>query len=83
MPNVVRFGSFEVDLSAGQLRKRGVKIKLRDQSFQVLESLLEHPGQVVTREELHRRLWQSDVYVDYENSLNTTIARLREALAGC
>ncbi len=80
MPAFVRFDSFELDLSAGQLRKRGVKIKLRDQSFQVLVSLLEHPGQVVTREELQRRLWQGDIYVDYENSLNTTIARLREAL---
>ena len=80
MPTIVRFSSFEVDLSAGQLRKRGVKIKLRDQSFQVLASLLEHSGQVVTREELQRRLWQGDVFVDYENSLNTAIARLREAL---
>jgi len=80
MSTIVRFGSFEVDLSAGQLRKRGVKIKLREQAFQILVSLLEHPGQLVTREELQKRLWHDDVFVDYESNLNTSIARLREAL---
>jgi TolB-like protein/Tfp pilus assembly protein PilF len=80
MPNIVRFRSYEVDLSAGQLRKHGVKINLRDQSFQVLEALLEHPGQVVTREDLCRRLWHEEVFVDFDNNLNTAIARLREAL---
>jgi TolB-like protein/Tfp pilus assembly protein PilF len=80
MSTIVRFGSFEVDLSAGQLRKRGIKIKLRDQSFQILVLLLEHPGQLVRRDELQRRLWHDDVFVDYENNLNTAIARLREAL---
>jgi TolB-like protein/DNA-binding winged helix-turn-helix (wHTH) protein/Tfp pilus assembly protein PilF len=80
MSSVVRFASYEVDLSAGQLRKRGVKINLRDQSFRVLASLLEHPGEVVTREELERRLWHGDVFVDFENNLNTVVARLREAL---
>jgi TolB-like protein/tetratricopeptide (TPR) repeat protein len=80
MSGIVRFGSYEVDLSAGQLRKRGVRINLRDQSFQVLASLLEHPGEVVTREELQRRLWHGDVFVDFENNLNTAVARLRGAL---
>jgi TolB-like protein/tetratricopeptide (TPR) repeat protein len=80
MSGVVRFGSYEVDLSARQLRKRGVRINLRDQSFQVLATLLEHPGQVVTREELQRRLWHGDVFVDFENNLNTAVARLRGAL---
>jgi TolB-like protein/Tfp pilus assembly protein PilF len=80
MPNIVCFRSYEVDLSAGQLRKHGVKINLRDQSFQVLEALLEHPGQVVTREDLCRRLWHEEVFVDFDNNLNTAIARLREAL---
>jgi TolB-like protein/tetratricopeptide (TPR) repeat protein len=80
MSGIVRFGSYEVDLSAGQLRKHGVRIGLRDQSFQVLVSLLEHAGEVVTREDLQRRLWRSDVFVDFENSLNTAVARLREAL---
>jgi TolB-like protein len=80
MSGIVRFGSYEVDLSAGQLRKHGVRIGLRDQSFQVLASLLEHAGEVVTRESLQRRLWHSDAFVDFENSLNTAVARLREAL---
>ncbi len=80
MPNIVRFGCFEVDLPSGQLHKHGVRINLRDKSFQVLASLLEHPGKVVPREELHRRLWRDDVFVDFDNNLNTAIARLREAL---
>jgi TolB-like protein/Flp pilus assembly protein TadD len=80
MPNLVRFGAYEVDLAAGQLSKRGVKINLRGQSFQVLASLLEHPGEVVTREELRQRLWHGDVFVDFDNNLNTAIARLRQAL---
>ncbi len=77
---IVRFGSYEVDLRAGQLRKNGVRIHLRDQSFQVLSVLLEHAGEVVTREELQRRLWHGEVFVDFENNLNTAIARLRGAL---
>ncbi|MBZ5599437.1 MAG: winged helix-turn-helix domain-containing protein [Acidobacteriia bacterium] len=80
MPNIVRFDHFEVDLSAGQLSKRGLKISLREKSFQMLEALLEHPGQVVTREDLRRRLWHEEVFVDFDNNLNTAIARLREAL---
>ncbi len=80
MPNIVRFDCFEVDLEAGQLRKRGTRIKLREQSFQALASLLEHPGHVVTREDLRRRLWRGEVFVDFDNSLNIVIARLREAL---
>jgi TolB-like protein len=77
---IVRFGSYEVDLRAGQLLKHGVRINLRDQSFQVLAVLLEHAGEVVTREELRRRLWHDDVFVDFENNLNTAVARLRGAL---
>ena len=80
MSHVVRFDCFEVDLDAGHLRKRGIRIRLRDQPFQVLASLLEHPGQVVTRDELRRRLWRDDVFVDFDNSLNIAIARLRTAL---
>jgi len=80
MPNSVCFGSFEVDLDSGQLRKSGLKLKMRDQSFQVLASLLEHPGQVVSREELRQRLWRDGVFVDFDNNLNAIIARLREAL---
>jgi TolB-like protein/Tfp pilus assembly protein PilF len=77
---MVRFDGYEVDLSAGQLFKHGVKISLRDKSFQVLASLLEHPGEVVTREDLRQRLWREEVFVDFDNNLNTAVARLREAL---
>jgi len=80
MSHVVRFDCFEVDLDAGQIRKRGSRIRLRDQPFQVLASLLEKPGQVVTRDDLRRRLWRDDVFVDFNNSLNIAIARLRTAL---
>lgn len=83
MPNIVRFDCFEVDLESGQLRKRGIRIKLREQSFQVLASLLEHPGRVVTREDLRRRLWRGEVFVDFDNNLNIVVARLREALGDC
>ncbi|MBZ5613731.1 MAG: winged helix-turn-helix domain-containing protein [Acidobacteriia bacterium] len=80
MPNIVRFDCYEVDLSAGQLYKHGIKISLRDKSFQVLVTLLEHPGEVVTRDDLRRQLWREEVFVDFDNNLNTAIARLREAL---
>lgn len=80
MPNIVRFDCFEVDLTSGQLHKHGMRIKLREKSFQVLASLLEHPGEVVTREELQRRLWRDKVFVDFESNLNTAIGSLRQAL---
>ena len=80
MPRIVRFDAYEVDLPAGQLYKRGVKIGLREKSFHVLVALLEHPGEVVTREELRHRLWPDEVFVDFDNNLNTAIGRLREAL---
>jgi TolB-like protein/Flp pilus assembly protein TadD len=80
MPTTVRFDAFEVDLPAGQLYKHGIRINLRDKSFQVLAALLEHPGEVVTRDDLRRQLWHDEVFVDFDNNLNTAIARLREAL---
>jgi TolB-like protein/Flp pilus assembly protein TadD len=80
MSHVVRFDCFEVDLDAGQIRKRGNRMHLRDQPFQVLGLLLEHPGQVVTRDELRRRLWRDNVFVDFNNSLNIAIAHLRTVL---
>ena len=80
MPHVIRFDRFEVDLAAGQLRKRGNRVRLRDQPFQVLAALLEHSGQVVTRDDLCRRLWPGKVFVDFDNSLNIAIARLRTVL---
>jgi len=76
----VRFGAFELDLRAGELRKRGVTIKLQGQPFQVLAMLLQHRGQVVTREELRSRLWPSDTFVDFDHSVNKAINKLREAL---
>ncbi len=80
-PNeVVRFGIFEVDLRAGELRRQGRKVKIQEKPFQVLSALLELPGEVVTREELRQRLWSSDVFLDFDNSLNAAITKLREAL---
>ncbi len=77
---IVRFGIFEADLKSGELRKNGIKIKLQEQPFQVLAMLLEHPGDVVTREDLRQRLWPADTFVDFDHSLNTAINKLREAL---
>jgi cholera toxin transcriptional activator len=77
---VVRFGVFEVDVNAGELRKNGMKLRLQGQPFQVLALLLEHQGEIVTREELQRKLWPSDTFVDFDHSLNTAINKVREAL---
>jgi cholera toxin transcriptional activator len=76
---VARFGVFELDLSAGELRKSGVKLRLQGQ-FQVLALLLERAGEVVTREELQQKLWPSDTFVDFDHSLNTAINKVREVL---
>jgi DNA-binding winged helix-turn-helix (wHTH) protein len=80
VPTVFRFGAFEADLAAGRLLKHGVRINVRKQSFDVLASLLESPGKVVTRDDLRRKLWPDDVFVDFDNGLNSAIGRLREAL---
>jgi TolB-like protein/DNA-binding winged helix-turn-helix (wHTH) protein/Tfp pilus assembly protein PilF len=80
MPNIVRFDCYEVDLASGQLYKRGIRVPLRDKSFALLTALLEHPGELVTRDELRRRLWHGNVFVDFDNNLNTVLGRLREAL---
>src|SRR5262245_32973702 len=80
LSRTLRFGLFEVDLRAGELRKNGVKIKLQDQPFLILVSLLRQPGEVVTREELRRELWPSDTFVDFDHSLNMAVKRLRDAL---
>jgi Tol biopolymer transport system component/DNA-binding winged helix-turn-helix (wHTH) protein len=77
---VIRFGVFEVDLRAGELRKNGLKVRLTGQPFQVLAMLLERPGEVVTREDLQKRLWPADTFVDFDHSLNTAINKIREAL---
>jgi DNA-binding winged helix-turn-helix (wHTH) protein len=78
--HIVRFGVFEVDLRAGELRRQGLRIKLQEKPFQVLAMLLEHPRAVVTREELRERLWPGDTFVDFDHSLNIAVAKLREAL---
>jgi TolB-like protein/DNA-binding winged helix-turn-helix (wHTH) protein/Flp pilus assembly protein TadD len=77
---VARFAAFEFDLGTGELRKHGLRIKLNGQPVDVLKLLIEHAGEVVTREELQKRLWASDTYVDFEHSLNAAIKRLRAAL---
>jgi TolB-like protein/Flp pilus assembly protein TadD len=76
----VRFGVFEVDFRAGELRKRGVKIKLQEQPLQILQMLLEHPGEVITRNELQRKIWPADTFVDFEQGLYNAVRRLRDAL---
>lgn len=75
----IRFGPFELDSKSGDLRKLGVKIRLQDQPFQILQILLEHPGEVVTREELRQRIWP-DAFVDFDHGLYNAVKRLREAL---
>jgi TolB-like protein/DNA-binding winged helix-turn-helix (wHTH) protein len=79
-PRLFRFGVFEVDLRAAELRKQGLKVKLHGQPFQILALLLERPGEVVTREEIRKKLWAGDTFIDFEHSVNTSIKRLREAL---
>jgi DNA-binding winged helix-turn-helix (wHTH) protein/Tol biopolymer transport system component len=78
--STIQFGIFEVDLRAAELRRNGSRIKLQDQPFQILTMLLAQPGQVVTREELQKKLWPSDIFVDFDHSLNAAIRRLRDAL---
>jgi len=80
LPRSVRFGAFEVDLRAGELRRDGRKIKLQDQPFRVLAMLIERPGEVVTREELRGRVWPGDTFVDFDQGLNKAILKIREAL---
>ncbi len=75
-----RFGTFEVDLRARELRKGGIRIRLQDQPFEILSVMLERPGEVVTREELRLRLWPAGTFVDFEHSLNAAVKRLRAAL---
>src|SRR5207253_2490111 len=77
---IVRFGIFEVDLAAGELRKGGARVRLQEQPFQVLAYLLQHPGEIVTREELRQKLWPADTFVDFDHSLNTAVNKVREAL---
>ena len=77
---IVCFGVFELDLTTGELRRNGLKLRLQGQPIQVLCLLLEHSGDIVTREELRQKLWPSDTFVDFDHSLNTAINKLRDAL---
>jgi DNA-binding winged helix-turn-helix (wHTH) protein/tetratricopeptide (TPR) repeat protein len=77
----VRFAAFEADLTTGELRKHGIRLKLYDQPFEVLAMLIARPGELITREEIQQRLWPSGTFVDFENGLNSAINRLRDALS--
>jgi cholera toxin transcriptional activator len=79
-PRRYRFGVFEADSISGELRRRGVRVKLHSQPFQLLFLLLERPGEVLTREEICRELWPGETFVDYEHGVNSAVNRLREAL---
>src|SRR5579883_729262 len=76
----VRFGAFEADFHAGELRKSGIRIKIQQQPMRVLAALVERPGELVTREELQRRLWPDVSYLDFEHGLNAAVKKLRVAL---
>jgi len=78
--DVLRFGVFQVNLAARELRKHGVRVRLPGQPFFILSILLEKPGEVITREEIKQRLWPADTFVDFEHSLNSAIKKLRAAL---
>src|SRR6185295_2503657 len=75
-----RFGAFQVDPRGHELRRDGVRVKIQEQSFIVLLKLLEHPGELVTREELRKTIWPADTFVDFDTGLNKVIKRLREVL---
>ena len=76
----LRFGAFDLNLHTGELHKGRTRLRVPDQSIEILKALLEQPGQLVTREELRDRLWSSDTFVDFEHGLNAAVRRLREAL---
>src|SRR5215472_18816308 len=78
--HVLRFADFRVDLRNGELHRNGTRIRLQDQPFQVLALLTQRAGEVVTREELRQHLWPADTFVDFDNSLNAAVAKIREAL---
>src|SRR6266568_1875004 len=80
LTNIIRFGIFQLDLKTRELYKAGVKVKLQDQPFRVLASLVAQAGQVVTREELRQNIWPTDVYVAFDQGLNNAIKKVRDAL---
>src|SRR5262252_5454507 len=76
----VRFGPFQLDVRSAELRRNGVKVRVPDQSIKVLTMLVQNPGEIVTREQLHQKLWPNGTIVEFDNSLNAAIRRLREAM---
>ncbi len=80
LPTVLRFGVFELDLEAGELRKSGARLRLQKQPFQILRALVRRPDEIVTRDELRSEIWSADTFVDFDNSLNTSINKLRDVL---
>jgi len=79
-PRLARFGLFELDLTTGEMRKKGVKVRLQEQPFQVLAMLVARPGELVTREELRQKLWADAVFVDFDHALNKAVGKIRRAL---
>jgi len=77
---IVRFSIFELDLNTGELRRNGAKVKIQEQPLRILATLLERPGEIVTKEELRSKLWPADTFVDFDHGLNAAVRRLREAL---
>ena len=78
--SVVRFGTYEIDLHSGEFRKAGVRVRVQQQPLKLLQTLLEHPGEVVTREELRNRIWPNEAFGDLDQAVNVAIAKLRAAL---
>ncbi len=78
--HLIHFGEFELDDCAGELRRQGTKLKLQDQPLQILQILIQRPGEIVSREELQKKIWPSDTFVDFDHGINNAIERLREAL---
>ena len=80
MGPIFAFGAFELDSRSGELRKHGLKIRLPDQPLQVLLLLLERPGEIVTRDEIQRRLWPTDTFVNFDTGLSSAVRKLRDAV---
>src|SRR5258708_21409911 len=80
-PALARFGVFEADFRAGELRRNGVRVRLQDLPFRALALLLSRPGEVITREEFRQALWPSDIFVDFEQGISSAVMRLRDALS--
>lgn len=80
VPNRIRFGDYELDLRTAELRKHGRRIRLAGRPFQILAMLLEQPGEMISREEIRKRLWDADTFVDFEHGMNSAIRKLRDAL---